>query len=73
MRVLAEMFPETKGYATQANAQAKLDKFAASIPSDALTVTVRRPDGRWLAVIIKQDRDTLNIPHLCLNGICIAN
>ena len=73
MRILSEMFPDAKGYATQKNAQAKLSKFAAAIPEDGLTATVQRPDGRWLAVVIKRDRDIINIPFLCHNGICITN
>lgn len=72
MRKLNEMFPETKGYASRKNAEAKLEKYKGAI-GDALTVTTQRDDGRWLAVVIKQPHDILPIPLLCLNGICVAN
>lgn len=72
LRCLDDMFKDAKGYANQKNARAKLNKFKDAI-GNALTVTLPRADGRWIAVVIYQDKDRLNIPALIHNGICVVN
>lgn len=65
---------DAKSYATRANAEKKLAKFAGAIPEEATTFTVQRPsDNRWLAVVIHRNGLTMNIPFLCWNGICVTN
>lgn len=74
MQNLFDILPNAASYATQKNAQRKLEKFAGAIPEDATVFTTQRPsDGRWVAVVIHRHGLVMNIPFLCHNGICVTN
>ena len=74
MRNLFDTMKDAKGYASQSNAQRKLEKFKGAIPEGTTVFTAQRPsDGKWLAVVIYRDNQVMNIPFLCHNGICVTN
>lgn len=67
-----QMFPNVKGYATQARAQKQLDDHVPSyVEGQALTVTVQKPDGTWLPVVVFTGRASwANVPALAAKRIC---
>lgn len=71
---LATMFPHAKGYATQANAERKLAHARHEFPfTRSLGVTVQRPDGRWLPIVVVCSTDSWMTMGLCSRGVCVTN